>query len=129
MKHYFEGTYLIADLDGDGDLVWSLTDDGREEIADLLASGLDDHRIFFDLAEDFLANGWETIRPEEVGALTDATIISDDCERNDAGDIVKIGRVWWDANYAARSTVGELANGNTVVWPAGDRGPFSGYGK
>ena len=126
-----DGYYLTADLNDAGDLVWSLTDEGRTELADLRESHPDagDDWLFFELAEDFLANGWEAIPPEDVGALTDATIISDECERTDAGDVVRVGRAWWDANYAVRSTVGELENGNTVVWPAGDRGPFSGYGK
>lgn len=130
-SHLIDGYHLVADLDDAGDLVWSLTDEGRDELADLRASHpeMTDDRLFSELAEDFLANGWETIPPEDVGAMTDATIISDECERSDTGEVERVGRAWWDANYAVRSTIGELGNGRTVVWPAGHRGPFSGHGK
>lgn len=49
--------------------------------------------------EHQLSNGWEVVRPEECGALTDGLIITRDCERNDHGELTRLGRVYWDCDY------------------------------
>lgn len=116
----FDGIYVRGTVNENGDLVWKLTDEGLEGLADLRAvMDVDDDTLFAELIEDITAGCAEFIRPEEVGALTDGMLISDDCERNDCGDLAGIGRIWWDNQYQVRSTVGELEKGNEVVWAAG----------
>ena len=46
-----------------------------------------------------LGNGWDRILPEEIGALTDSPIFSEECERGDQGDLIQVGVVWWYPNY------------------------------
>ncbi|MGI9061916.1 MAG: hypothetical protein ACR2H5_25460 [Ktedonobacteraceae bacterium] len=41
-----------------------------------------------------MGNGWSWVRPEDIGALTDAPILSDDIEYDDHGDVVSVGTVF-----------------------------------
>ena len=67
----------------DGNLMLTLTDEGRKHIEE--NPERDHETLFLDLIEHHLCNGWDLIRPEEVGALTEATIIAD--------DVVELGAV------------------------------------
>lgn len=69
-----------------------------------------------DALESNLCNGWRIIRPEEVGALTDGTIITDDWRENDHGDLIHVGMVYWDENYETQSTLETLQRGVSVSW-------------
>ena len=51
--------------------------------------------------------GYRTIKPEECGALTSATLITDGKD------------VWGDMTYEWRSFLEALGNGNVVVWKKG----------
>ena len=64
---------------------------------------------------DLVPESWDFILPEEIGALTSAPISSDDCERTDEGELVRVGRIFWFPNYmiidpieAARTPEGAL---------------------
>lgn len=52
--------------------------------------------------------GYKKILPEECGALTDATLITDSNES-----------VWGDMNYQISSFIGILTGGGTVTWTKG----------
>jgi len=96
----------------------TLTDEGRAELAELAdypsASSLD---LFPDLIDHQLGNGWERILPEEVGALTDATILTDDCERDENGKLVTCGRVYSNIDYyQIESDVERLLRLGCLVW-------------
>ena len=51
--------------------------------------------------------GYKEIKPEDCGALTDATLITDGKD------------VWGDMNYAVISFLEELVKGNKVIWKKG----------
>jgi len=46
--------------------------------------------IVWEVLEPYLCNGWQLVAPEDIGALTEATIISN-------GDYV-----WWDTDYTLK---------------------------
>ena len=52
--------------------------------------------------------GYKQVKPENIGALTAATLIQD-----------KDGDVWGDMDYAVRSFIEELQKGNEVFWRKG----------
>jgi hypothetical protein len=89
----------------DGDLFVTLTPSGRERVAELRVGGKGDREIELDLLEYHLCNGWEEVRSEEVGALTDAMLLTDDAERDDHGNLTAVGRVYWNPDY---QVVGDL---------------------
>ncbi len=93
-----------------GNLVITLTNLGREFIDDALANGtnIDSDEFMTDLFEGKLCNGWELLRPEEIGALTGAPILSDETERDDSGSLKKLGRVYWFPNYQIESPIRTL---------------------
>jgi hypothetical protein len=51
--------------------------------------------------------GFEIVNPEDVGALTSATLISDGTD------------IYGDMQYAVKSFLEELSLGNTVTWTKG----------
>jgi hypothetical protein len=99
-----------------------LTPEGREELRDCRRSGggwskgTDD--LLHDLLEYQLCNGWEFIPPEDIGALTSAPILSDEAERDDHGNLTKLGQVYWFPDYAVRSELDELYENGEVFFPA-----------
>lgn len=97
-----------------GNLRIKLTREGRAEIRDNPDRS---DNAFFNLIEYQLGNGWETIAPEEIGALTDAIIISDECERDDHGDLIKCGRVYSNIDYyQVESDIDRLLRNGELIW-------------
>ncbi len=101
-----------------GNLVITLTPEGRESITDAQAVGpnIDAEQFMHDLFEWQTCNGWEWIAPEEIGALTDAPILSDDAARDDEGRLTNIGRVFWFPNCQVESAVQTLRERGTVTF-------------
>ena len=94
-----------------GSLRITFTRAGRREA--MAGEIRDDSELF----EWQIANGWDHVAPEEVGALTDATILSDECERDEHATVTKCGRVYSDINYyQLESTVDRLLRLGEVIW-------------
>lgn len=91
--------------------VLELTETPRELVITVregCADALDDCESIEDALEHQLCNGWSRIAPEECGALTDGLIITREDERNDHGELVKLGTVYWNANYQVTDALEEL---------------------
>jgi len=84
-----------------GNLCIELTDEGKEEIEDLWSNHPEwnDYDILRELIEHQLCNGWSWLNPEDVGALTEAPILSDGASYDDDGAMEVYGKVWWYPNY------------------------------
>src|SRR3990167_8255390 len=80
--------------------------DALQEIAD--HDDWTDDSKFLEACEWHLCNGWETIVPEEIAALAEGLILSNDCERNDNHEITDLKVVYWDSNYQIRSAFQKL---------------------
>ena len=73
------------------------------------------------ILENMMGNGWTYVLPEEVSALTDATIITDDFEYvGEEDDTKKYGKVYWDADYAVKSFVETMLNYGEAIWQGVD---------
>jgi hypothetical protein len=102
-------------------IMLKLTPAGQEELAEYRIPEGWSHSpdsLLADMLEDHLANGWEFIQPEEIGALTAAPILSDSAERDDQGNLVKVDQVYWFPDYAVRSELEELYEKGEVFFPA-----------
>ena len=94
----------------------TLTPEGREGLQARVDSGqsIDTDSTLYGLLEDHLCDGWDRIRPEEIGALTSAPILSDECSRNDEGEITSTGVVYWHERYQIESAANELLTAGHV---------------
>jgi len=111
-----------------GNLLIKLNAEGRAELAELVedygiaALGFDG--AFIELVEYQTCNGWEWIAPEEIGALTNALILSCDTVRDDHGVLISCGRVYANMDYAIKSPAEELArNGEIILQGCGEVAP------
>ena len=99
-----------------------LTELGRAELKDFRIDGgtcwaKSQDSILADLLEDHLCNGWEFIRPEEIGALTAAPILTDSAVRDDQGKLLSVEQVYWFPDYAVRCELDELMENGEVFFP------------
>jgi hypothetical protein len=99
-----------------GNLILTASGDARLEVCLLAVSGASDVAAWFELLEYHLCNGWDSLRPEEIGALTACPfIVSDDVQRDDQGRVTRVGKVYWYEQYAIDSPVEELARNGSVT--------------
>jgi hypothetical protein len=101
-----------------GDLEITLTDEGRAEFDDILAEQ-EKHgsmQALCELLEYQLCNGWDWVRPEEIGALTNAPILSEEVDRDDQGDLKSVGRVYWFPDYMVTDEIEELQKTGKIVF-------------
>lgn len=102
-----------------GDLKISLTQEGKDYLTEQGMSGYPKKNsdiLFWTLIETQLSNGWEFVRPDDIAALTACNILSDEVERNDHGNITKIGKVYAFTDYAVKLEVEELYNNGFCIF-------------
>lgn len=71
------------------------------------------------LVAEWLHERFEFLRPESIGALTDAPILGDSyaIERDENGELIHTGGpVWWFPDYAVRDPWEELKNTGRVIF-------------
>lgn len=103
-----------------GDLEIKVDDETREEIRERMESGEISEVDILDIGGTscMIGNGFEVVRPEEIGALTNALIIAYDAPRDDEGVIHPDDstKVWWDPNYQVRSLLQELVDKGEFIF-------------
>lgn len=92
----------------------SLTDDGLAEVKENPDITLEE------LLEQPLCNGWEFVRPEVIGALTDSPILSNDTTQDDRGNYTHVGNVWWFPNYQISDPAQFLKDKGFVYFQKGE---------
>jgi hypothetical protein len=86
-----------------GNLEIVMEDENREDIQDLVEKYPHDGMFLRELLVEY--TGWTgngqlyQVNPEDVAALTDAPIVTDELEILDNGDRVVHGSVWWFPAY------------------------------
>jgi hypothetical protein len=97
-----------------GNLLISTEAGDAEMLADLYSkNGEDDLAFMADLLEE---TGWQpngqlmAVNPEDIGALTEAPILTDDRTIEDDGSTTVHGKVWWYPNYMVKNFATEMIN-------------------
>jgi hypothetical protein len=86
-----------------GNLEIVMEEEEREDIQDLVEKYPHDGMFLRELLVEH--TGWSgngmlfQVNPEDVAALTDAPIVTNDLEIKDNGDVVVHGSVWWYPAY------------------------------
>ena len=74
----------------------------------------------YELFEYQLCNGWSFVNPEDLGALTDAPILSEEIIYNDNGEVESIGIVYWFPDYMIVNIAEQLTKYGRVVFSRED---------
>ena len=118
MPELFHGAFVNLEKTESGDLQILLNRNGRrvfdeiERIRERL--GIDaTMRI---LLADFFKRQWCEVRPEEIGALTSALIISDAAYRDPDGMLLSVGHVYWNPNYQVEDEIEQLRTAGAVLF-------------
>ena len=93
------------------------TAEGQDAAKEMLDRGgrASQYEALRSMIEDHLANGWEEVDPETVGAMTDGYIISDEVLHDSKGEVVLVGRAYWFADYAITDELGNFAHGRPIM--------------
>lgn len=119
-KYLDKGYYCNFALDNADNLIITPTKQARKDKKALLNPDRGSNDRLWDLLEDFLCSGWDWIRPEQIGALTDAPIISNDAQYNDDGDLISINNVWAYVDYMLYDPVEKLFEDGRVIFMNAD---------
>ena len=66
--------------------------------------------------EWYLCSGWEWVQPEEIGALTDAPLLSQEVVRDEDGNLLSVGTVYYDADYMLRDPIATLIERGSAIF-------------
>jgi hypothetical protein len=116
------GFYTNITTDSRRNLVITLNKEAFEEWGDLLSQDKGDYNTFYELLEEHLTNGLEWINPDDLGAMTDAPILSDVVERDEDNKITSCDYVWWYPNYQVSSPLDELKENGRVIFTYNGKG-------
>jgi hypothetical protein len=109
-----EGIYTNLDLDINNNLIIIITKKGRAFAMELLKTNRGSNQNLWELLEEHLTNGWDWINPEDVGALTEAPILSDTADYDDNGNLVDIKRCWGYMDYMIYNPIEQLLKNGKI---------------
>ena len=94
---------MLFEENEQGNLVIKAEPEDAEMLQDIRGRYMNDDLGF--LEELLELTGWSTngrlcrVRPEDIGALTDAPIVTNEWSVEDNGEFLVTGKVWWYPNY------------------------------
>ena len=103
------GKYTEFEKQANGNMRIVLLKGARDDVQEIASrEDIDADSRLAETIEWQLANGWSLVRPEDVGALTEAPIISEEIDDDDQGNVLKVGTVYWYPEYDVRDPVAQL---------------------
>jgi hypothetical protein len=97
-----------------------LLPEAQEDVQEITSRDIDADGRLAEVIEWQLANGWSLVRPEDIGALTGAPILSEDLDTDDHGHVRNVGQVYWYPEYDVRDPVAQLLEHGYVEFVRGD---------
>ena len=103
------GKYVELDKQVNGDLRITLLPEAREDVQEIAASEQSsaDAKLA-EIIEWHLGEGWSFVPPEDIGALTEAPILSDDIDLDEQGKVQHVGVVYWFPGYEVKDPIAQL---------------------
>ncbi len=105
-------------IDKNHNLVIELDEEDVDEIMYHREQGRSDWEMFPDLIQHYLGNGWDLIRPHEIGAMIDDAefLLTEEGEYDDHGNLLKVGWVYRNPNSVYRSEVEGMLDQGYVIF-------------
>ena len=108
------GKYTEFEMQSNGNLRIALLEDQRESVEDIAAQEITADSKLAQVIEWQLGNGWSFVRPEDIGALTEAPILTEEIETDDQGHVQWVGSVYWFPQYDVLDPVAKLLENGYV---------------
>lgn len=106
---------LVKFTEFNNQLIIELTEEGKEELENIIELNLSVQEALEILFESYTNNGYTWVEPEEIGALTNSPIISNDFEYiDDNSDLKFYYSVYWFPDYMIKNEIEELQNGKLI---------------
>jgi len=104
-----------------GNINFTLTDEGRKFVENPdseVHPMYTDEDIFLEMIENHLCNGLSLIRPEQIGALTESVLISDESimEPDDPDYREWHGKLWYFNHYMVQSYMEALCSPEGITF-------------
>jgi hypothetical protein len=109
------GKYTEFEKLANGDLRIVLLPEARDDVQEIASK--DDIDADSKLGETIawqLGNGWSLVRPEDIGELTGAPILSEEIDYDDQGNVLQVGTVYWYPQYDVYDPVQRLLESGYV---------------
>jgi hypothetical protein len=118
MPETLHGKFVKLEKTEAGDLRIILNNSGRRVFAEIekIRERLGIDATMRILLDDYFRRNWHEIKPEEIGALTSALIISDEAVRDSDGMLQSVGHVYWNERYQVDDEIEELRTAGAVLF-------------
>jgi hypothetical protein len=114
------GKYTEFEKQPNGDLRITLLEEAQEDVQEIASKELDADSKLAQIIEWQLSNGWSFVRPEDVGALTDAPILTEELDTDDQGNVLRVGTVYWYPQYDVSDPIAMLLENGYVDFVRGE---------
>ena len=102
------GKYTEFDIQPNGNLRITLLKEAREDVQEIRTMNITADNKFAEAIEYQLSNGWTWVSPEDIGALTEAPILTDNIETDDQGKVMHLGVTYWYPQYEVLDPLEQL---------------------
>ena len=113
------GKYTEFDILQNGNLRIRLLEDQRASVEEIFAQEITADNKLAQVIEWQLGNGWSFVRPEDIGALTEAPILSEEIDTDDQGPVREVGTIYWYPQYDVSDPVAKLLEKGYVDFERG----------
>lgn len=113
------GKYTEFEKQDNGKLRIVLLDEERASVQEIAAKEITADSKLAETIEWQLANGWSMLRPEDIGALTEAPILSEEVDFDNQGVAHNVGTVYWYPQYDVSDPVAKLLENGYVDFERG----------
>lgn len=109
------GKYVEFDKQANGNLHIILLPEAREDVQEIASSQqLTADNKLAEVIEWHLGNSWTFVSPEDIGALTEAPILSEGIDYDNHGKVQHVGVVYWYPEYEVKDPVEQLLENGFV---------------
>jgi hypothetical protein len=117
---YMSGKYTEFEKQPNGNLRIVLLEEGRESVQEIASKEITADSKLAETIEWQLSNGWSFVRPEDIAALTEAPILSEEIDFDSQGTARNVGTVYWYPQYDVFDPITKLLENGYVDFVRGE---------